>query len=303
MFIRGVVMIALALWLNDRHESGVAKVIAVRRSRLGIGQWFAVIFTAAGMLALLVFLVRVGLREAVAISTVLTVFVAVAALLVSALSFSSQRREASEQGLRAARDPSGAERPLRTAALAPPQPLVVAEVLLGMALCTFASDALLRYSTTWPWWVAVAATFLAFAAASSGVRADAIRAAILAVNTLWFFTYSVIIVEYRQSSSPGSIGHLATLSWIGAAANALFLVIALARSFSRRQESTSPLELQPFLLCCLAGGMAVTAIALRGSSNGLWDLAGWIFIGAFLADLVLLLPARTLTGRTLGVQS
>jgi len=214
-----------------------------------------------------------------------------------------QRREDSEPRLRAARDPSSTEPPLRTPAPAPPQPLVVAAVLLGIALCTFASDALLRYSATWPWWAAVAATFLAFAAASSGVRADATRAAILAVNTLWFFTYSVIIVEYRQSSSPGSIGHLAALSWIGAAANALFLVMALARSFWRRQASTSPLELQPFLLCCLAVGMGVTAIALRGSSNGLWDLAGWIFIAAFLAELVLLLPARTLTGRTPGVQS
>lgn len=55
----------------------------MRHTRLARWQWFAVVSAAAGMLALLVFLIQVGLSEAVAISTVLSLFVAIAAVLVA----------------------------------------------------------------------------------------------------------------------------------------------------------------------------------------------------------------------------
>lgn len=262
----------------------------MRRGRLSRGQWFAVVFTAAGMLALLVNLVRVGPAEAVVISTVLMLFVAIAALLVSFLSLavSLQPHEVEEHKKDAVAKPASGERPIRQITLAP---LGVASALLCIALCIFASDALLKYSASWPWWVGIAAAFLGFAAASSGVKADATRAAILVVNTLWFFSYSVLIVEYRQTSSAGSLGQLATLSWIGAVANVLFLAVAGARGFRDGRGTSSALSWQPFFLSCLAVGMVLTAVALRGSSDVSWDMAGWSFTAAVLADLILLFRA------------
>jgi hypothetical protein len=272
----------------------------IQRRRLTRWQWFAAVFTAAGMLALLVFLIQVGLSEAVAISTVLSLFVAVAALLVSVLSISASR-DAAERPTRTATkvkktaaEPGHGEPAIRKITLVPPEPLAGATALLAIALCTFASDSLFKYSASWPWWFAAAATFLGFVAASSGVRADLTLAGILIFNTLWFFSYSVIIIEYRQTSSHGSIGQLATLSWAGAAANALFLITLIAWNARSKRSATSR-ERQPILIICLAIGMGLTAIALRGSSNVPWDLAGWIFIAALVTDLALLIraPARS----------
>lgn len=257
-------------------------------------EWFAVVFAAAGMLALLVYLIQVGLSEAVAISTILSVFVAVAALLVSVLSILAQRdavegtTKAATKPVKRSTEPGGGESAIRKIASAPPEPLATATALLGIALLTFASDSLLKYSASWPWWVAAAATFLGFVAASSGVGTGLMLGAILIFNMLWFFSYSVIIVEYRQTSSSGSIGQLATLSWIGAAANVLFLVTLIALNARTRQAATSRQVRQPILVICLAFGMGLTAIALRGSSNISWDVAGWIFVAALVADLSLL---------------
>lgn len=268
----------------------------MRRRRL-TRQRLVVVFTAAGMLALLTYLVRVGLSQAVAISTVLSLFVAVAALLVSVLSILAPRdaagpttNTATMPGKTATKTGSG-QPAIRKIALAPLEPLAGATALLGIALCTFGSDSLLKYSASWPWWVAAAATFLGFVAASSGVGADLMLAAILVFNMLWFFSYSVIIIEYRQTSSPGSIGQLATLSWIGAAANALFVVVLVSRNARIIRAATSRQRRQPVLPICLAFGMGLTAIALRGSSDVPWDVAGWTFIGALVADLALLLRA------------
>lgn len=192
----------------------------MRHTRLARWQWFAVVSAAAGMLALLVFLIQVGLSEAVAISTVLSLFVAIAAVLVAVLSV-SKPGDASAPTIKtavktkkAARESGRRELVIRKATLVPLEPLAGATVLLGIALVTFSSDSLLKYSASWPWWVAAAAAFVGFVADSSGIRADLTMAAILGFNTLWFFSYSVIIVEYRQTSSSGSIGQLATLSWL-----------------------------------------------------------------------------------------
>src|SRR5690348_456184 len=225
--------------------SACPEVIMMRRKRLSRWQWFSVIFAAAGMLALLVFLIQVGLSEAVAISTVLSLFVAVAALLVSVLSISApgdaagSPPETAKKASKAATGRGRGKPATRKITLAPLEPLAGATALLGIALCTFASDSLFKYSASWPWWVAAAATFLGFVAASSGLRTDLALAAILIFNTLWFFSYSVIIVEYRQTSSPGSIRQLATLSWIGAAANALFLITLIAWNVRSRQAATA----------------------------------------------------------------
>lgn len=270
----------------------------MRRMRLARWQWFAVVSTAAGMLALLVFLIQVGLSEAVAISTVLSLFVAIAALLVAVLSISkaddasAQTTKTAVKTKRTAAESGRGGLTLRKITLVPLEPLAGATALLGMALVIFASDSLLKYSASWPWWVAAAAAFVGFVTALSGITADLTLAAILGFNTLWFFSYSVIIVEYRQTSSAGSIGQLSTLSWIGAAANALFLITLLAWNARRARAATSrPGRQQPILVICLAIGMGLIATALRGSSNVPWDLAGWIFIVALLADLALLLRA------------
>ena len=192
----------------------------MRHTRLARWQWFAVVSAAAGMLALLVFLIQVGLSEAVAISTVLSLFVAIAAVLVAgAVCLEAGRRFRADnkdsrqdqeggQGVGA----SGTRYPQGNAGAA--GTVGWGNRMLGIALVTFSSDSLLKYSASWPWWVAAAAAFVGFVADSSGIRADLTMAAILGFNTLWFFSYSVIIVEYRQTSSSGSIGQLATLSWL-----------------------------------------------------------------------------------------
>lgn len=262
----------------------------MRRRRGTRRQWLVVVCTAAGMLAVLVYLIQVGLSEAVAISTVLSLFVAVAALLVSVLSILAPR-DAADRTTETATKPGSGKAAIRKITLAPPEPLAAATALLGIALSTFASDSLLKYSASWPWWLAAAATFLGFVAASSGVGADLMLAAILIFNALWFFSYSIIIVEYRKTSSSGSVGQLATLSWIGAAANVLFLITLIAWNARTRQEATSRQGRQPILVICLAFGMGLTAIALRGRSNISWDVAGWIFVAALVADLSLLLGA------------
>jgi hypothetical protein len=267
----------------------------MRRWRWTGRQWLAVVFAAAGMLALLAYLIQVGLSEAVAISTILSLFVAVAALLVSVLSILAPRdavegtTKAPTKPDKRPTKPGSGEAAIRKIMLAPTESLAAATALLGIALFIFASDSLLKYSASWPWWLAAAATFLGFVAASSGAGTDLTLGSILIFNMLWFFSYSIIIVEYRQTSSSGSIGQLATLSWIGAVANVLFLIILIALSTRAGQAATSRQVRQPILVICLAFGMGLTAIALRGSSNMSWDVAGWIFVAALVADLSLLL--------------
>jgi hypothetical protein len=165
----------------------------MRRGILTRRQWLAVVVTAAGMLGLLVYLTRVSLSEAVAVSTVLSLFVAVAALLVAVLSVMAPRDDAgsaktvTEPGTAVTQPGSGGPAN-RQITLPPLEPLTGAIALLGIALCTFASDSLLRYLASWPWWVAAAAAFLGFVAASSGIGADLKFAVILIFNMLWFFT-------------------------------------------------------------------------------------------------------------------
>jgi hypothetical protein len=263
----------------------------MRRRMLTRRQWLAVVVTAAGMLGLLVYLTQVSLSEAVAVSTVLSLFVAVAALLVAVLSVMAPRDDAgsaktvTEPGT-AVTQPGSRGPANRQITLPPLEPLTGAIALLGIALCTFASDSLLRYLASWPWWVAAATAFLGFVAASSGLGADLKFAVILIFNMLWFFTYSVIIVEYRQTSSP--FGQLATLSWVGAASNTLFLITLVASNIRRKRAARSWQGRQPILVVCLAFGMGLTAIALRGRSDTSWNVAGWVFIAALVADLALL---------------
>jgi hypothetical protein len=264
----------------------------MRRGILTRRQWLAVVVTAAGMLGLLVYLTQVSLSEAVAVSTVLSLFVAVAALLVAVLSVMAPHDDAepvtktvTEPG-KAATQPGSGGPANRQITLPPLEPLTGAIALLGIALCTFASDSLLRYLASWPWWVAAAAAFLGFVAASSGIGADLNFAVILIFNMLWFFTYSVIIVEYRQTSSP--FGQLATLSWVGAAANTLFLITLVTSNIRRKRVARSWQGLQPILVVCLAFGMGLTAIAQRVRSDTSWNVAGWIFVAALVADLALL---------------
>lgn len=256
-----------------------------------------VVFTAIGMLALLIYLTAVGLAKAAQISNVLSIFVAVAAVLVSVWFAQPSASTESTTRVGPARS-SEDELPVPKPDAVPLQPLAVAAVLLGVAVSVAASDALLRYPAAGPWWVAVAAAVLGFVAASLGARADLARAGILIINTLWFFGYSVLVIEWRQpSSSPADLGHLALLSWIGAAANALFLVLVNIRDARSRRVPTSWLGWQPLLLASLALGMAFNAMAVRSGSRALSGLAGCLFIVALVADVASLVrPSRTALG-------
>jgi hypothetical protein len=269
--------------------------------------WVAVVGTAAAMTALLVYFLYAGLSQAVAISNVVCAFAAIASLLVALIALRVSRGDARP------RDPDARPYVLgsgdtqryqhqfnRVTSPATKQSvlaLAAASVLLTIPLCTFATDSLLRYSTSWPWWVAAVAAILGVSLTLFGSKADTNYAAILSFNMLWLFVYSAIIIEFRLSSSQGDIGRLATLSWVGTICNALFFLILVTGYIRDNRDSYSRLKL--LFAGCLTLGMALTAITLMSNSNTLWDFVGWVFFSALLVSLAL---TRALGRKVLGAR-
>lgn len=250
------------------------------------------------MIALLVYFIYAGLSQAVAISNVLSAFAAIASLLAALIALRGPRADARPRDTDMWRDIPGDKEyneylryQVRVYGFAPQakkqlvRSLAAASGLLVIPLCTFATDSLLRYSASWPWWAAAVAAILGASLTLYGGKADVNYAAILFFNMLWLFVYSAIIIEFRLSSSQGDIGRLATLSWVGAICNALFLLILVTGYVRKNRDSYTGLKL--LFTGCLTLGMALTAIALMSNSNTLWDFVGWVFFSALLVSLAL----------------
>lgn len=138
-------------------------------------------------------------------------------------------------------------------------------IWLIIPLCVFASDSLLRYSATWPWWIAAVSAFIGLSTAVFFVRENVDLALTVVFNLAWLLIYAVIIVAYRQSGAVNDVGHLVALAWVGAVGNALLLAAIIARYSGSVRDSS--LALRMLFISYMVVGMALTAVALRASAK------------------------------------